>query len=138
MRMPWQELVGPLKLVDRFVKLVLAKISHMSLARRQCRALPGNDESPGALTAPVGPRYLSAADRRVAAGARRAEQQARAELTAQKRNAAQGTTAITDDERHTDDNAADQISQDDLTNPYAAAMGAIQHLTSARFVDLLA
>ena len=73
-----------------------------------------------------------------AANARRPEQQARGELTAQKRNAAQGTTAITDDEQHTDANAADQTSQVDLTNPYAAATGAIQHLTSARFVDLLA
>ena len=88
--------------------------------------------------AALAPANPSAADRRVAAGARRAEQQARAELTAQKRNAAQGTTAITDDEQHTDDNAADQTSQVDLTNPYAAATGAIQHLTSARFVDLLA
>lgn len=88
--------------------------------------------------AAVAPADPSAADRRVAAQARRAEQQARAELTAQKRNAAQGTTAITDDEQHTDDNFADQASQVDLTNPYAAATGAIQHLTSARFVDLLA
>lgn len=88
--------------------------------------------------AAVAPADPSAADRRVAAQARRAEQQARAELTAQKRNAAQGTTAITDDEQHTDDNFADQTSQVDLTNPYAAAAGAIQHLTSARFVDLLA
>ncbi len=88
--------------------------------------------------AAVAPADPSAADRRVAAVARRAEQQARAELTAQKRNAAQGTTAITDDEQHTDDNAADQTSQVDLTNPYAAATGAIQHLTSARFVDLVA
>ncbi len=88
-----------------------------------------------AAAAPADP---SAADRRVAAQARRAEQQARAELSAQKRNATQGTVAINDDEQHTHDNAADQISQDDLTNPYATAIGAIQHLTSARFVDLLA
>ncbi len=87
--------------------------------------------------AAVAPADPSAADRRVAAQARQAEQQARAELTAQKRNAAQGTTAITDDEQHTDDNAADQTSQVDLPNPYAAT-GAIQQLTSARFVDLLA
>jgi hypothetical protein len=88
--------------------------------------------------APVAPADPSAADRRVAAVARRAEQQARAELTAQKRNAAQGTTAITDDEQQTHDNAADQTPQVDLANPYAAATGAIQQLTSARFVDLLA
>lgn len=88
--------------------------------------------------AAVAPADPSAADRRVAAGARRAEQQARAELTAQKRDAAQRTTAITDDEQQTDDNAADQPSLVDLTNPYAAATEAIQQLTSARFVDLLA
>ncbi len=88
--------------------------------------------------AAVAPADPSAADRRVAAQARRAEQQARAELTAQKRNAAQGTTTITHDERQTDDNTADQTSKVDLANPYAAATGAIQHLTSARFVDLLA
>ncbi len=88
--------------------------------------------------AAVAPANPSAADRRVAAQARRAEQQARAELTAQNRNTARATTAITDDEQHIDDNVADQTSQVDLTNPYAAATGAIQHLTSARFVDLLA
>lgn len=88
--------------------------------------------------AALAPADPSGADRRVAAVARRAEQQARVELTAQKRNAVQGTAAITDDEQRTDDNAADQTSQVDLTNPYAAATGAIQHLTSARFVDLLA
>lgn len=89
--------------------------------------------------AAVAPADPSAADRRVAAQAQRAEQQARAELTAQKRNTAQGTTAITDDdEQQIDDNAADQTSQVDLANPYAAATGAIQHLTSARFIDLLA
>ncbi|MEE9129526.1 MAG: putative metalloprotease CJM1_0395 family protein [Phycisphaerales bacterium] len=88
--------------------------------------------------AALAPADPSGADRRIAAQARRAEQQARAELTAQKRNAAQGTTAITDDEQRTDDNAADQTSQVDLVNPYAAATGALQHLTLARFVDLLA
>ena len=89
-----------------------------------------------AALAPAGP---SSADRRIAAQARRAEQQARAELTAQKRNATQATTSATRDEQQTDGTVADQVSQVDLTNPYAAAAaGGIEQLTSARFLDLLA
>ena len=89
-----------------------------------------------AALAPAGP---SSADRRIAAQARRAEQQARSELTAQKRSATQATTSATDEEQQTDAAVADKTAKVDLTNPYAAAAtGGIEQLTSARFLDLLA
>ncbi len=88
--------------------------------------------------AALAPADPSGADRRVAAQARRAEQQARSELTAQKRDATQGATSTTDHEKQTDGPFTDQISKVDLTNPYAAAAGGIERLTSARFLDLLA
>ena len=89
--------------------------------------------------AALAPADPSGADRRIAAQARRAEQQARSELTAQKRNATQVTTSATDDEQHTDGTVADKTAKVDLTNPYAvAAAGGIEQLTSARFLDLLA
>ena len=88
--------------------------------------------------AALAPADPSGADRRIAAQARRAEQQARSELTAQKRNATQATTSATDDEQQTDGAVADKTAKVDLTNPYAAAAGTIEQLTSARFLDLLA
>ena len=88
--------------------------------------------------AALAPADPSGADRRIAAQARRAEQQARSELTAQKRNATEATTLATDDEQRRDGTVADQRAKVDLTNPYAvAAAGGIEQLTSARFLDLL-
>ncbi len=89
--------------------------------------------------AALAPADPSGADRRIAAQARRAEQQARSELTAQKRNATQATTSATDDEQQMDGTVADKTAKVDLTNPYAvAAAGTIEQLTSARLLDLLA
>ena len=89
-----------------------------------------------AALAPAGP---SGADRRIAAQARRAEQQARSELTAQKRSATEATTSATDDAQQTNAAVAYKTAKVDPTNPYAAAAaGGIEQLTSARFLDLLA
>ena len=88
--------------------------------------------------AALAPADPSGADRRVAAQARRAEQQARVELTEQKRNAAQGSPSTTNNEPQADGTIAKQAAKVDLTNPYAAAAGGTKQLTSARFLDLLA
>ncbi len=88
-----------------------------------------------AALAPAGP---SGADRRLAAQARRAEQQARSELTAQKRETTQGITSTTDHQPQTDNTGVDNTAKVDLTNPYAAAAGGIEQLSSARYLDLVA
>ncbi len=88
--------------------------------------------------AALAPADPSGADRRIAAQARRAEQQARVELTAQKRNPTQATTSATDDGQQTDGAVADQLATVNLSNPYAAAAGSIEQLTSARSLDLFA
>ncbi len=89
--------------------------------------------------AALAPADPSGADRRIAAQARRAERQARAESTAQKRNDTQATTSAIDDEQQSAGAIADQTAKVDLSNPYAAAAaGGVEQLTSARFLDLLA